>query len=159
MAKRAAEQAVEKASSKRSGGVTVNQAEINDLETSPTYSGNLSRSKNTLKPFFYFRNIGDYVEGFLGPRFDNRDIRRASSRLIETDDDIEEFFTNRQLAATIKKHELEGKYVRITFIGTEATGWGHKRKCYKVQKFPVSDREKITTQTGTPGRNKKRGSK
>ena len=157
-----AKNTVEKTDGKRSGGVLVNQAEINELEASPTFSTSsigLLSSPRTMKPFFYFRNIGDSVEGFLGLQHDNRNINRASSRVIETHDDIEEFFVNRQLSAVIRKYKLEGKYVRVTYIGTEPTGWGHARKCYKVEKFPVTDREQMSLQSGTPGTKAKKGSK
>ena len=159
MAKKAA---LEKTDGERSGGVVVNQIEIKKLEASPTFStspGGLLNSPRTMKPFFYFRDIGDNVEGFLGLQHDNRNINRASSQVIETADGVEEFFVNRQLSAVIRKYKLEGKYVRVTYIGTEPTGFGHARKCYKVEKFAVTDREQMSLQSGAPGTKKKRARK
>ena len=152
-----AKKAVEKTDGKKSEGVVVNQAEIDELEASPTFSANKLLSAHSMKPFFYFHFMGDSLEGFLGPQHNNRNINRTCSRIIETKTGVEEFFTNRQLAKVIKKYELEGKYVRVTYIGNEPTGWGHKRKCYKVEKFAVTDHEQMSVQSGAPGPRKTKG--
>ena len=151
--------ALEQTGGKRSGGVIVNQDEINDLQASAIFASRLLISTHTSRPFFYFRREGDSLEGFLGLQHNNTNIRRCASRIIETDHGLEEFFVNRQLSALLKKYHLEGQYIRVTFIGSEPTGWGHKRKCYKVEKFPATDREKMSLQSGAPGTRKTREKK
>ncbi len=156
MAKKAA---LENTGGKRSGGVILNQDEINDLQASPVFSSRLLISTHTSRPFFYFRKEGDSLEGFLGPQHNNTNIRRCASRIMETDYGAEEFFVNGKLSALLKKHDLEGKYIRITYIGNEFTGFGHARKCYQVEKFAVTDREQMSLRSGAPGTKTKRGPK
>ncbi len=150
---------LENGGGKRSGGVVVNQDEIKELQASATFSSRLLISPHTERPFFYFRNEGDSLEGFLGIQHSNTNIRRCASRIIETDSGTEEFFVNAKLAKLFKKYNLEGKYVRITFIGSEYTGFGHARKCYQVEKFAVTDREEMSLQSGAPGTRKTRRKK
>lgn len=144
---------------KRSGGGIVNQDEIKELQASAIFSSRLLISTHTSRPFFYFRHQGDTLEGFLRRQHNNTNIRRSASRLIETDSGIEEFFVNQKLAKLFEKYDLEGKYIKITFIGVEFTGFGHARKCYQVEKFAVTDREQMSLQSGAPGTKTKRGSK
>lgn len=150
---------LENTTGKRSGGVIVNQDEIDELQASATFSSSLLISTYTERPFFYFRNQGDSVEGVLGLQHCNTNIRRCPSRVIMTKTGPQDFFVNRQLSALLKKRRLEGKYIRVTYIGQERTGWGHRRKCYQVETFTTPESEKITRRTGTPGTKTKRGSK
>lgn len=142
---------VDNGGGKRTGGVVVNQEEIKELQASGAFSSRLMISPRTERPFFYFRYHGESIEGFLGIRHTNTNIRRSASRIIETDHGTEEFFVNQKLAKLIKEYKLEGKYIRITYIGSEFTGFGHARKCYQVEKFAVTDREEKTLQSGAPG--------
>ena len=141
---------VEKAATKRSGGVVINQAEIDSLRRSATFSSRLMISPRTERPFFYFRHHGDALEGFLGTSHNNTNIRRGISRIIETPDGTEEFFCNQKLAKAIKDFALEGKYIRIIYIGQEFTGYGHARKCYQLEELPVTSRARQTVKTGKP---------
>ncbi len=128
-------------------GVVINQAEIKELKNSPTFSSRLLISDRTYKPFFYFKYHGHALEGFLGPQFTNAGISRQRSRLIKTDSGEEEFFCNAKLAKLFDQFELEGKYIKITYVGDEYTGYGHARKVYQVERFPVTDRTQETHQT------------
>ncbi len=138
---------LEKTDKTSRAGVVVNQAEIKDLKNSPAFSSRLLISERTYKPFFYFRYHGHSIEGFLGLQFNNIALRRTRSRQIKTDSGNEEFFCNKKLAKIFNEYELEGKYVRITYIGDEYTGYGHARKIYQVERFPVTDRIQETHQT------------
>lgn len=132
---------------RENSAICVNQDEIDALQKSPTFSSRLLVSTYIERPFFYFRHHGDSLEGFLGCKHSNASIHRSCSRVIDTATGPEEFFVNQKLARVIDKYELEGKYVRITYIGDEYTGFGHARKVYRVEKFPMTDRERITVQT------------
>ena len=150
---------LETATTERSGGVVVNQDEIETLLQSPAFSSRLLISPRTERPFFYFQRHGQSLSGFLGMQHSNTNLRRGRSRIIETDGGIEEFFVNEKLAKVFDKYNLEGEYIEITFIGSEFTGYGHARKCYQVEKFAVTDREKMSLQSGNPGTRKTRGKK
>ncbi len=143
---------------KRSGGIILNQGEIKDLRSSATFSSRLLISVHTSRPFFYFRQHGDSLEGFLGLQHNNTNIHRSASRIMQTDYGVEEFFVNQKLAKILKHFDLEGKYIRVTYIGDELTGYGHARKCYQVEKFAVTDRDQMSVQSGAPGTKKKRAS-
>jgi len=114
----------------------VNQAEIDELLISPKFSSKLLISPRTNRAFFYFRYHGQTLSGFLMDRvWDNYALNRSRSFCIITDDNIkEEFFANQRLAQIIIKKELFGKYVEITYLGDERTGYGHARKIYQVVK-------------------------
>ena len=150
---------LENTDGKRSGGVVVNQDELTKFQGSGTYVSGLLRSTYTERPFFFFRNYGDSVEGVLCLQHNNTNIRRCPSRIMETEDGPVDFFVNRQLSALLKKHDLEGKYIRVTYVAQESTGWGHHRKVYQVEKFAVTDREQMSLRSGAPGTKKKRASK
>ena len=150
---------LEKATPDSSGGVVINQDEIEELQGSPAFSSRLLISTHTSRPFFYFQQHGQSLEGFLGTQHSNTNIRRCASRVIETAHGIEEFFTNQKLAKLFKKYDLEGQHIRITYIGDEFTGYGHARKCYQVEKFAVTDREVMSLQSGAPGTRKTRAKK
>ncbi len=132
-------------------GLVLNQVEIDELRRSPAFSSRLLISPRTERPFFYFRHHGDTLEGFLGIAHNNANIRRGVSRVIDTPHGIEEFFVNQKLALLFERYKLEGKYIRITYIGQEFTGFGHARKCYQVEQMPVTSRERKTVRSGTPG--------
>jgi len=114
----------------------LNQAEIDELLISPKFSSKLLISPRTNRAFFYFRFHGQTLSGFLMDRvWDNYGINRSRSFCIITDNGTkEEFFANQRLARIILKNELFGKYVEITYIGDERTGFGHARKIYQVVK-------------------------
>lgn len=114
----------------------VNQAEIEKLAKSPKFRSKLLISPRTNRPYFYFRYHGQVLQGFLGDVvFDNSGIQRSRSFLMITDDGHrEEFFANQRLAKIITHERLWGKYVEITYIGDEYTGYGHARKIYQVVK-------------------------
>ncbi len=154
-----AKRSFESTGDKKSGGVILNQGEIKELVASAVFSSRLLISTHTSRPFFYFRQHGDSLEGFLGLQHSNTNLRRCASRIMETDYGIEEFFVNQKLAKVFKQFDLEGKYIKITYIGDELTGFGHARKCYQVEKFAVTDREQMSLQSGKPGTRKKRGPK
>ena len=125
----------------------LNQDEIKRLRNSDKFSSRLLISPRTGRPYFYFRYHGQQIEGFLGRSYDNAAIHRSKSYILETAHGLEEFFANQRLAKIIEKYALEGKYIRITYIGDERTGFGHARKIYQVEKLAVTDRELIITQT------------
>lgn len=135
---------LEKRAGRLAKPLVLNQAEINELQKSGAFSSSLFISPRTERPFFYFKHHGESLEGFLGPQHTNTNIRRSASRIIETETGVEEFFVNQKLAKLFDKFNLEGKYIRITYIGQEFTGYGHARKCYKVEQMPVTDRNKST---------------
>ncbi len=114
----------------------VNQTEIDELTSSPSFSSKLLISPRTNRPFFYFRYHGQVLQGFLcDVVFDNSGISRSRSFLIITDaGEKEEFFANQRLAKIIHQERLWGKYIEITYIGDERTGYGHARKIYQVVK-------------------------
>ncbi len=153
------EKGLESTGGKRSGGVVLNQTEIKDLQASATFSSRLLISTHTSRPFFYFRQHGESLEGFLGPQHSNTNIRRSASRIMQTDYGMEEFFVNQKLAKLFQTYDLEGKYIRITYIGEESIGFGHARKCYQVEKFAVTDREQMSLQSGAPRTRKTRRNK
>ena len=131
--------------------LVLNQAEIDELHRSPAFSSQLLISPRTERPFYYFKYHGQQLEGFLGHEHTNANIRRAQSRIIETPNDgIQEFFVNKSLARVFDKFQLEGKYIRITYIGQEFTGFGHARKCYQVEQMPVTSRDSGVFNSGKP---------
>jgi len=115
----------------------VNQAEITKLTQSEKFSSRLLISPRTGRPFYYFRYHGQTLGGFLMDRvWDNSALNRSRSFCIITDDGTkEEFFANQRLARIIHKENLWGKYIEITYIGDERTGYGHARKIYQVAKI------------------------
>ncbi len=132
------------------GSLILNKSEVDELRASGAFSSRLLISPRTERPFFYFQYHGDALEGFLGIQHTNTNIRRSASRLIETPDGVQEFFVNQKLAQLFRKYDCEGKYLRITYIGQEFTGFGHARKCYQVELLPVTSREKSTYRTEQP---------
>jgi len=128
----------------------LNADELEKIQKSPKFSSRLLFSPRTHRPYFYFRFHGCSVEGFLGTSYDNRGVNRAKSYMIESPHGWEEFFANQHLQRLIEKHKLEGRYIKITYIGDEYTGWGHARKVYRVELLPVKQREYKAWKTGTP---------
>lgn len=106
----------------------VNPEEIDKLVRKPTFFNQPTTS--TGKEFFYFRKIGDSIEGYLGRSIDNSTINRTKSFVIDTINGLEEFFANRLLQRFLNK--LDGKYVKVVYIGDQKTQFGHRRKVYRV---------------------------
>ena len=128
--------------------VVINQAQIDEIQKKPTFRSRLLISPRTGRPFFYFRYHGQEIEGFLGHSYDCSFFNRGRSFDIDTGGGvIEEFFASRYLQQIFERHALEGKYIKITYIGDEYTGYGHARKVYQVEKFAVTDRNTLHTQT------------
>ena len=108
----------------------IKSEKIDKITKSPTFLHRPITSEG--KEFFYFRKIGDNIQGFLGRRIDNTVINRACSFIIETDHGPEEFFANKLLQQLL--FELNGEYVKIEYIGDQQTQYGHRRKVYRVYK-------------------------
>ncbi len=133
---------------KKNKSVVVNQDQIDEIQKKPSFRSRLLISPRTGRPFFYFRYHGETLEGFLGHSYDCSYFNRGKSFDIQTDDGtIEEFFAGRYLQQIFERYELEGKYIVITYIGDEYTGFGHARKVYRVEKEAVTDRNALVTQT------------
>ena len=128
--------------------IVINQDQLDEIQKKPSFRSRLLISPRTGRPFFYFRYHGENLQGFLGHSYDCSYFNRGKSFDIQTDDGtIEEFFAGRYLQRIFEKYELEGKYIIITYIGDEYTGYGHARKVYKVEKRAVTDRFTVHTQT------------
>lgn len=99
------------------------------------------------REFFIFSRFGDYIKGMLlGGSNDNRAFNRTKSFRMElyqgkqhgekldvAENDIVEFFANRQLQHLIKRHELANKIIRIIYIGREKNPYTtHSAKVYRV---------------------------
>lgn len=126
----------------------INQSHLATVQKSRSYRSKLLQSPRTGKPFFYFRYHGQSLEGFLGTSHDCAFFSRGSSRIIETiDGSTEEFFTGSYLAKLFEANKLEGKHIKITYVGDQLTNFGHARKVYQVEKFPTTDRRILKTQT------------
>lgn len=81
--------------------------------------------------FHRFRQIGETVEGKLG--FAIKNFLQATSYPLELESgEVIEIVGNRILHKLIRKGELCGQRVRITFVGREATSAGHYRKVYRA---------------------------
>lgn len=96
------------------------------------------------RKFFIFREIGDSIEGFLGPGIVN--YRRNKSYPVQlSNGDVYEIFGNRWLHRIIEDNELVGSIVRITYVGLRRV-YGHARsqKIYDVEKVTFGD---VTIQT------------
>lgn len=126
----------------------VNQDHIRTIQAKRSYRSKLLISPRSGKPFFYFRYHGQELEGFLGRAYDCSFFNRGGSRIVDTiAGGVEEFFTGKYLSQLFEEHELEGKHIKITYIGDELTRYGHARKVYQVEKFATTDRHRKALQT------------
>lgn len=83
--------------------------------------------------FHRFRKRGDTVEGRLGKGIPN--FRQGTSYPLKLDNgETVEIVGNRVLHKLIRRGELVGQRVRITYVGAEAYRAGHYRKVYRVFK-------------------------
>jgi len=84
--------------------------------------------------YHIFKRKGEFVEGILGLPVVN--YRRGTSYPLELQSgEIEEIVGNKLLHQLIRKGDLCGRMVRITYIGSEYTHAGHFRKIYRVFKI------------------------
>lgn len=91
------------------------------------------------RKFFIFREIGESIEGTLGPGIVN--YRRNKSYPVRlSNGDVYEIFGNRWLHKIIDDNELVGSLVKITYVGLRKV-YGHARsqKIYQVQKVTFGD--------------------
>ena len=86
--------------------------------------------------FFRFRKRGETIEGKLGKGIPN--FRQGTSYPLELDNgETVEIVGNRILHDLIRRGELVGQRVRITYVGAEAYRAGHYRKVYRVFKIQL----------------------
>ena len=98
------------------------------------------------KDFFIFREIGDYIEGFIIARRSNHHINRTNSFVIMATEIFqngkkeiiekgrrEEFFANRQIQKMMAFNDGIGKHLRIVFVGRMKSNFSaHHQKVYRI---------------------------
>ena len=101
--------------------------------------------------FVRMKEPGETICGRLG--FAIQNFHQPSSYpIILDDDEIVELVGNRLLHKQIREGELSGQRIEIVYQGCEFTGFGHRRKIYRIYKigheeFPKKVWDKILAKT------------
>ena len=100
------------------------------------------------KFFFIFSEYGDFIKGIILSKHSNAhnnrtcsyrlnvwEMRRDGNDVPVEDDQVEEFYANKQLQRIIDRARLIGSIVRIVFIGRQKSNFGgHSAKVYDILK-------------------------
>lgn len=125
----------EKMARKKKTFVAVNKRSVERIKKKPAFVPR--HAPKVGAEIYRFRRPGQSIEGFLGGQVAYHQAQNTYL-FVQADKDgytLLEIPGNQHLARTIKRYDLVGHYVKITYEGNLPTAHGHYRKIYTVEKL------------------------